>query len=113
MISDEIDIFDIAATDGPAYELDDLTIEQIVELTNRLDSRELDGRLTGNPQLLVHRNHERKADEVFDLIFGPKTDHYHQLNRRGSTMTMIELEPSAIHRGEDDLPWLTAGAVTK
>ena len=39
LISDEIDIFDIAATDGPAYELDDLTIEQIAELTNRLDSR--------------------------------------------------------------------------
>ena len=24
-------------------------------------------------------------------------------------MTMIELEPSAIHRGEDDLPWIDSG----
>ena len=24
-------------------------------------------------------------------------------------MTMIELEPSAVHRGEDDLPWIDSG----
>ena len=72
LISDEIDIFDIAATEGPAYELDNLTIEQIAELTNRLDSRGIRWAIDGNPQLLVHRNHERKADEVFDLIFGPE-----------------------------------------
>ena len=72
LLSEEIDIFDIAATDGPAYELDDLTIEQIAELTNRLDSSGIRWAIDGNPQLLVHRNHERKADEVFDLIFGPE-----------------------------------------
>ena len=72
LISEEIDIFDIAATDGPAYELDDLTIEQIAELTNRLDSSGIRWAIDGNPQPLVHRNHERKADEVFDLIFGPE-----------------------------------------
>ena len=72
LISEEIDIFDIAATDGPAYELDDLTIEQITELTSQLDARGVRWAIDGNPQLLVHRNHERKADEVFDLIFGPE-----------------------------------------
>ena len=39
LVSEEIDIFDIAATDGPAYELDDLSIDQIVELTGQLDAR--------------------------------------------------------------------------
>ena len=72
LLSEEIDIFDIAATDGPAYELDDLTIEQIAELTKQLDNRGVRWAIDGNPQLLVHRNHERKADEVFDLIFGPE-----------------------------------------
>jgi len=72
LVSEEIDIFDIAATDGPAYELDDLTVDQIVELTNQLDARGIRWAIDGNPQLLVHRNHERKADEVFDLIFGPE-----------------------------------------
>ena len=24
-------------------------------------------------------------------------------------MTMIELEPSAVHRGEEDLPWIDSG----
>jgi|TARA_B100001996_G_scaffold312658_1_gene254840 hypothetical protein len=71
LVSEEIDIFDIAATDGPAYELDELTIEQIAELTSQLDARGVRWAIDGNPQLLVHRNHERKADEVFDLIFGP------------------------------------------
>ncbi|HAX06195.1 MAG TPA: hypothetical protein DCX77_11000 [Acidimicrobiaceae bacterium] len=71
LISEEIDIFDIAATDGPAYELDELTIEQIAELTTQLDARGVRWAIDVNPQLLVHRNHERKADEVFDLIFGP------------------------------------------
>ena len=37
LVSEEIDIFDIAATDGPAYELDDLSIDQIVELTGQRD----------------------------------------------------------------------------
>ena len=71
LVSEEIDIFDIAATDGPAYELDELTIEQIAELTRQLDARGVRWANDGNLQLLVHRNHERKADEVFDLIFGP------------------------------------------
>ena len=71
LVSEEIDIFDIAATDGPAYELDELTIEQIAELTTQLDARGVRWAIDVNPQLLVHRNHERKADEVFDLIFGP------------------------------------------
>ena len=72
LVSEEIDIFDIAATDGPAYELDDLSIDQIVELTGQLDVRGIRWAIDGNPQLLVHRNYERKADEVFDLIFGPE-----------------------------------------
>ena len=72
LVSEEIDIFDITATDGPAYELDDLTVDQIVELTSQLDARGIRWAIDGNPQLLVHRNHERKADEVFDLIFGPE-----------------------------------------
>ncbi|HJL99678.1 MAG TPA: hypothetical protein QF846_08520 [Acidimicrobiales bacterium] len=72
LVSEEIDIFDIAATDGPAYELDDLSIDQISELTSQLDARGIRWAIDGNPQLLVHRNHERKADEVFDLIFGPE-----------------------------------------
>ncbi len=72
LVSEEIDIFDIAATEGPAYELEELTIDQITELTNQLDARGVRWAIDGNPQLLVHRNHERKADEVFDLIFGPE-----------------------------------------
>ena len=72
LVSEEIDIFDIAATDGPAYELDDLSIDQIAELTGQLDARGIRWAIDGNPQLLIHRNHERKADEVFDLIFGPE-----------------------------------------
>ena len=72
LVSEEIDIFDIAATDGPAYELDDLSIDQIVELPGPLDARGIRWAIDGNPQLLVHRNYERKADEVFDLIFGPE-----------------------------------------
>ena len=72
LVSEEIDIFDIAAPDGPAYELDDLSIDQIVALTGQLDARGICWAIDGNPQLLVHRNYERKADEVFDLIFGPE-----------------------------------------
>ena len=72
LVSEEIDIFDIAATDGPAYELDDLSIDQIVELTGPRAARGIRWAIDGNPQLLVHRNYERKADEVFDLIFGPE-----------------------------------------
>ena len=72
LVSEEIDIFDIAATDGPAYELDDLSIDQIVELPGQLDVRGIRWAIDGNPQLLIHRNYERKADEVFDLIFGPE-----------------------------------------
>ena len=72
LVSEEIDIFDIAATDGPAYELDDSSIDQIVELPGQLDARGIRWAIDGNPQLLVHRNYERKADEVFDLIFGPE-----------------------------------------
>ena len=72
LLSEEIDIFDIAATEGPAYELDGLSIDQIEEITKQLDNRSVHWAIDGNPQLLVHRNHERKADEVFDLIFGPE-----------------------------------------
>ena len=72
LLSEEIDIFDIAATEGPAYELDGLGIDQIEEITKQLDNRSVRWAIDGNPQLLVHRNHERKADEVFDLIFGPE-----------------------------------------
>ncbi|HAA65576.1 MAG TPA: hypothetical protein DCY36_01545 [Acidimicrobiaceae bacterium] len=72
LLSEEIDIFDIAATEGPAYELDGLSIDQIEEITKQLDNRGVRWAIDGNPQLLVHRNHERKADEVFDLIFGPE-----------------------------------------
>ena len=72
LLSEEIDIFDIAATEGPAYELDGLSIDQIEEITKQLDNRSVRWAIDGNPQLLVHRNHERKADEVFDLIFGPE-----------------------------------------
>ena len=72
LLSEEIDIFDIAATEGPAYELDGLSIDQIEEITKQLDNRSVRCAIDGNPQLLVHRNHERKADEVFDLIFGPE-----------------------------------------
>ena len=72
LVSEEIDIFDIAATDGPAYELDDLSIDQIVALAGQLDARGIRWAIDGNPQLLIHRNYERKADEVFDLIFGPE-----------------------------------------
>ena len=72
LLSEEIDIFDIAATEGPAYELDGLSIDQIEEITKQLDKRSVRWAIDGNPQLLVHRNHERKADEVFDLIFGPE-----------------------------------------
>lgn len=72
LLSEEIDIFDIAATEGPAYELEGLSIDQIEEITKQLDNRSVRWAIDGNPQLLVHRNHERKADEVFDLIFGPE-----------------------------------------
>ena len=72
LLSEEIDIFDIAATEGPAYELDGLSIDQIEEITKQLDNRSVRWEIDGNKQLLVHRNHERKADEVFDLIFGPE-----------------------------------------
>ena len=72
LLSEEIDIFDIAATEGPAYELDGLSIDQIEEITKQLDNRSVRWAIDGNPQLLVHRNHERNADEVFDLIFGPE-----------------------------------------
>ena len=72
LLSEEIDIFDIAATEGPAYELDGLSIDQIEEITKQLDNRSVRWAIDGKPQLLVHRNHERKADEVFDLIFGPE-----------------------------------------
>ena len=72
LLSEEIDIFDIAATEGPAYELDGLSIDQIEEITKQLDNRSVRWAIDGNPQLLVHRNHERKADEVFDLIIGPE-----------------------------------------
>ena len=72
LLSEEIDIFDIAATEGPAYELDGLSIDQIEAITKQLDNRSVRWAIDGNPQLLVHRNHERKADEVFDLIFGPE-----------------------------------------
>ena len=72
LLSEEIDIFDVAATEGPAYELDGLSIDQIEEITKQLDNRSVRWAIDGNPQLLVHRNHERKADEVFDLIFGPE-----------------------------------------
>ena len=70
LISEEIDIFDIAATDGPAYELEDLARDQNAELTSSLDARGIRWAIDGSPRLLVHRNHERKADEVFDLIVG-------------------------------------------
>ena len=72
LLSEEIDIFDIAATEGPAYELEGLSVDQIEEITKQLDNRSVRWAIDGNPQLLVHRNHERKADEVFDLIFGPE-----------------------------------------
>ena len=74
LLSEEIDIFDIAATEGPAYELDGLSVDQIEEITKQLDNRSVRWAIDGNPQLLVHRNHERKADEVFDLIFGPEEE---------------------------------------
>ena len=72
LISEEIDIFDIAATEGPAYELEELTVDQVSEIAHQLEMRSVRWVIDGNPQLLVHRNDERKADEVFDLIFGPE-----------------------------------------
>jgi len=72
LISEEIDIFDIAATEGPAYEIEELSVDQISETVFQLDTRGVRWAIDGNPQLLVHRNDERKADEVFDLIFGPE-----------------------------------------
>ncbi|MDG2022977.1 MAG: hypothetical protein P8J75_00765 [Actinomycetota bacterium] len=72
LLSEEIDIFDIAATEGPAYEIEELSVDQISETVFQLDTRGVRWAIDGNPQLLVHRNDERKADEVFDLIFGPE-----------------------------------------
>ena len=72
LISEEIDIFDIAATEGPAYEIEGLSVDQISETAHQLDMRGVRWVIDGNPQRLVHRNDERKADEVFDFIFGPE-----------------------------------------
>ena len=72
LISEEIDIFDIAATDGPAYELEGLSVDEISETVHQLNMRGVRWVIDANPQLLVHRNDERKADEVFDLLFGPE-----------------------------------------
>ncbi|MAW72478.1 MAG: hypothetical protein CL422_11900 [Acidimicrobiaceae bacterium] len=72
LISEEIEIFDLAATEGPAYEIEGLTVDDISEITHQLDKRSVRWVIDTNPQLLVHRNDERKADEVFDLIFGPE-----------------------------------------
>ena len=37
LISEEIEIFDLAATEGPAYEIEGLTVDDISEITHQLD----------------------------------------------------------------------------
>lgn len=71
LLSDDLTVAEVAATDGPTYALDDLDPAVVANLVGRLQSAGIQWAIDGAGSLIVHVNDERRADEVFDEVFGP------------------------------------------
>lgn len=74
LLSDDLTVAEVAATGGPTYDLDDLDLATVSQLTARLDSAGIQWAIDGAGSLIVHVNDERRADEVVDEVFGPDGD---------------------------------------
>jgi len=71
LIAKDVDLFEIVATDGPSYELNEMSIESVVDLCEYLQKENIRWVIDHAGQMFVHRNDERRADEAFDAVFGP------------------------------------------
>ena len=72
LIANDVDLFDVVATDGPSYELDEMSIESVVDLCEYLEKESIRWVIDHARQMFIHRNDERRADEAFDAVFGPE-----------------------------------------
>lgn len=72
LIANDVDLFDVVATDGPSYELDEMSIESVVDLCEYLEKESIRWVIDHAGQMFIHRNDERRADEAFDAVFGPE-----------------------------------------
>ena len=72
LIAKDVDLFEIVATDGPSYELNEMSIESVVDLCEYLQKENIRWVIDHAGQMFVHGNDERRADEAFDAVFGPE-----------------------------------------
>lgn len=72
LIAKDVDLFEVVATDGPSYELNEMSIESVVDLCEYLQKENIRWVIDHAGQMFVHRNDERRADEAFDAVFGPE-----------------------------------------
>lgn len=71
LISDELKVGEVTATDGPTYDLDELSVTVVGSLCDQLDAASVQWVIDRAGRLLVHRNDERRADSVVEDVFGP------------------------------------------
>jgi hypothetical protein len=71
LISADLTVAELAATGGPDYELDELSVEVVISLCDQLDAAGVHWGIDRTGSLIVHRNHERRADAVLETVFGP------------------------------------------
>ena len=71
LVSDDLILAEVSATGGPTYDLDEMDIAMVENLVGHLDGNGLQWAIDRAGRLVVHRNDERRADAVFEELFGP------------------------------------------
>jgi hypothetical protein len=74
MISSDIDVAEIAATDGPTYQLSELSEEEIDLVLGRVETDGIRAAVDMAGQLIVHYNDEKKIEAFFDQIWDEEDD---------------------------------------
>ncbi|MGY9074225.1 MAG: hypothetical protein ACKVHU_14895 [Acidimicrobiales bacterium] len=70
LISSDLDIAEIAATDGPTYDLGEMSEDEVSALLTRVETDSIRGVVDMAGQLSVHYNDEKKMEMIFDDIYG-------------------------------------------
>ena len=78
LLSDALLVAEVSATGGPTYELDEMDVATVENLVGHLDGAGLQWAIDRAGQLVVHRNDERRADAVFEELFGPEDEPPHR-----------------------------------
>ena len=74
LVSDDLIVAEVSATGGPTYDLDEMDVAMVENLVGHLEGNGLQWAIDRAGRLVVHRNDERRADSVFEELFGPEDD---------------------------------------